>query len=216
MIKTKLQREGVMKRILTGRKYTDTGIDQHYDVVKESPITGSIGNAVRMDYIEPKTGYKDHVLFAHGIIYIPSLQAGHYQPTEFKIIEMDDSSAARTLRSIPSKKRSDASRANGAKGGRPRKTERTKMNTYTVSKEWGAEYSPSMSGHCTACGKPLNGRDTHIRHTVRAIDLNLDIKHNIEAGEIQICDRHKNLSSAVRKAFKAITGFDCGPLRNSL
>lgn len=31
------------------------------------------------------------------------------------------SSAARALRSIPSKKRSDASRANGAKGGRPRK-----------------------------------------------------------------------------------------------
>ena len=83
-------------------------------------------------------------------------------------------------------------------------TMKTKPKAFIYT-EWQAQYSPSMSGHCDACGKPNNGRDTHDTHTVRSVVIN--------DTEFQICDRHPNLSSAARKAWKRATGKDCGAVR---
>lgn len=87
----------------------------------------------------------------------------------------------------------------------------TTMKTMTaeVLGRWEALYSPSVSGHCCACGKPLNGRDTWRTRTVTT----LMISDGADFEEFAVCDRHRNLSAAARKAWKRWEGIDRGPVR---
>jgi hypothetical protein len=71
--------------------------------------------------------------------------------------------------------------------------------------QYGAQYSPSISGHCDACGLALNGRSTDKNHLVRVVKLGTE--------EFRICDRHINLAAATRKAHKRELGTDCGPVK---
>ena len=64
-------------KIITGRKYTDTGQPQMFDVTNQ---TGD-----RLDYTDPQTGYQGHVIVENNIVYVPYLFAGHYYPTQYKI-----------------------------------------------------------------------------------------------------------------------------------
>jgi hypothetical protein len=72
---------------------------------------------------------------------------------------------------------------------------------------WQAQYSPSISGHCDACGKPLNGRDTHETHTVRVYRPDMIQAQNTDYYDYQICDRHKNIPAALRQADKRRHGW---------
>lgn len=58
---------------------------------------------------------------------------------------------------------------------------------------WYADYSTSASGNCIACGKPMNGRDTHIRHAVTVYD--------IDGLEVEICDRHIHPNRALTSVY---------------
>jgi hypothetical protein len=87
----------------------------------------------------------------------------------------------------------------------------TTMKTMTaeILHHWFAHYSPSVSGRCCACDKPLNGRDTWRTHAV----TRLLIGDGADYEEFDICDRHRNLASAARKAWKRWEGIDRGPVK---
>jgi len=74
-----------MKTIVTGRNYTDNSQPQIFNVTSEKTSNGSAGPAIEMQYVEPKTGLTDHVLVADGIVYAPSMQAGSYYPTKYRV-----------------------------------------------------------------------------------------------------------------------------------
>ncbi len=84
-----------------------------------------------------------------------------------------------------------------------------KTMTAKILSQWQAQYSPSVSGHCCACGKPLNGRDTW---RTRAVTTLL-VGSGSDQEEFNICDRHRNLSAAARKAWKQWEGIDRGPVK---
>ena len=46
-------------KIITGRKYTDTGQPQVFDVIN---IVFNCQTGDRMDYTDPRTGYQGHVV----------------------------------------------------------------------------------------------------------------------------------------------------------
>jgi len=69
-------------KIITGRKYTDTGQPQVFDVIN---IVFDCLTGDRMNYTEPRTGYRGHVVVKNDLIYAPNLLAGDYYPTQYKI-----------------------------------------------------------------------------------------------------------------------------------
>jgi hypothetical protein len=69
---------------------------------------------------------------------------------------------------------------------------------------WQAQYG--ISGHCDACGQELNGRDTHKTHTVKVYRPAYLTDDN-DYYDIEICDRHSNMSAALKQAEKRIYGY---------
>lgn len=65
------------------------------------------------------------------------------------------------------------------------------------------------SGSCYACDKPLAATDQR----KVSIATTLLISDGMDYEEFFICDRHRNLSAAARKAWKRWEGIDRGPVK---